>query len=97
HAEVVLPRARPVPRVVLRARRLAERVVDPVVEGAEPREEADRCGDEQRDEHDRLAVPDRLPVAPPAQDEDDAEPDAAEEGGHPGGADPARAEEVPAP
>ena len=94
-AEVVLPRARAVAGVVLGPRRLSERVVRPVVEGADAGEEPDRCCDEERDEDDGLPVPDRLPVAPPAEDEHDPEPDRREEDRHPGCANPARAEEEP--
>ena len=90
-AEVVLPAVRAVRRVILRARRLAEGVVDPVVERAEPGEEAERRRDEQRDEDDRLPVEQRVPAAPPAQDDDEPEAEGGEERSHPGGADPARA------
>ena len=59
--EVVAPRVRAVPGVVLGPRRAAGRVVRPVVEAAEPDEEEERRRDElDGDEH--RALPERIPV-----------------------------------
>ena len=52
-AEVVLPRVRAVPGMVLRARRAARHVIDPVVEGADPDEEEQRR-EQQRGQQDRV-------------------------------------------
>src|SRR5437762_12749778 len=72
--------------MVLGNRRGADRVAHPVVERADPGEEADRPGDETADEHDDLAEPDRMPAAPPAAQHDDPGADPEEERRHPGGA-----------
>src|SRR5205814_5032609 len=87
------PRAGAVPRVVLWARGVAERVVGPVVERADAGEEADRRRDEQRDEDERLPVEQRVPAAPPAEEAHEPEADAAEQRSHPERADEPRAEE----
>src|SRR5262249_10531733 len=83
-AEVVAPALGAVARVVLSAGRAAEHVVHPVVEGADAREEADRCGDERRDEDDRFRQDDRVPAGCIPHADDDPEPDPAEEHEHPG-------------
>src|SRR5256885_15377690 len=67
--EVVAPGARPVTRVVFGARRVPEGVIRPVVERADPGEEAERRGHEQRYENDRRTVEDRVPSAPPRSEE----------------------------
>ena len=54
--EVVLPAARAVARVVLGPSRIAERVVGPVVEGADAGEEAERGRDQARDGDDDQPV-----------------------------------------
>jgi len=92
-AEVVAPAVRAVARVVLRAGRVAERVVRPVVEGTDSAEEADRGGDERRDEDERLRQDERVPAAAPAREDDEPEANAGEEQRHPGGAHEAGAEQ----
>src|SRR5205823_6974438 len=86
------PRA--VPGVILRDRRRADGVPRPVVEGADPREEADRRGDEGTDQDDHLPEPDRMPAAPPAAEHNDSGADAEEERRHPRSAQEARIEEA---
>ena len=75
-AEVVAPRPRAVPRVILGARRPARGVVGPVVEAAEAGEEAER-GRDELDREDHRALPDRMPVGRPAEEhrQRDAEPE----------------------
>ena len=63
--EVVAPALGAVAGVVFRAGREAERVVHPVVEGADAGEEADRRGDEGGDEDERLGEEDRVPAGGP--------------------------------
>src|SRR5436309_1488142 len=75
--------------------RVAERVVHPVVEGADAGEEADRRGDERGDEDERLREEDRVPAGSPADEDDDPEADPAEEDEHPGPAQEPGAEEQP--
>ena len=73
-------------------RRLAERVVQPVVERAEPGEEADRRRRQDRDDRDRLPVHERVPAGPPAESEDEpeAEPEEERPSSTPRGSSPAR-------
>ena len=76
--EVVLPAAGAVPRVVLGPGRPAGEVVGPVVEGADPDQEADRER-HGRDRDERDAVPDRIPVGRPADQAGEADPGEADE------------------
>src|SRR5262249_17026975 len=68
--------------VVLGHRRRADRVARPVVEAADPGQEAERNRD-QADGGDHRPVPDRLPVLEPADDDDDRGADSEEERDHP--------------
>src|SRR5436190_12667070 len=81
--------------MVLRLRRGADRVADPVVEGADSREEADGRCDQRSDEDDDLSEPERMPASPPAAQDDDSAPDPEEERCHPRRAQEARVEEAP--
>src|SRR5256885_16978008 len=83
--------------MVLGPGRVAERVVHPVVEGADAGEEADRRGDKRRDEDERLREEDRVPAGSPADEDDDPEADPAEEDEHPGPAQEPGTEEQPPP
>ena len=67
HAEVVPPASRAVARVILRSRRAARHVVEPVVERADPGEEADRSCRHRADDEDDLGQPDGIPAPPPAK------------------------------
>ena len=87
-AEVVLPLARAVPRVVLRPRRAPREVVGPVVERTDADQEADREGD-RRDGDEGDAVPDRIPVRRPADQAGEPEAREADERGRPQRAPPA--------
>ena len=93
-AEVVLPRPAAVRRVVLRDRRRAARVPEPVVERAEAGEEADRRGGQRGDHGDHRPAEERLPARPGAEDQDDPAADPPEQARHPRGPDPARLQEV---
>src|SRR5206468_10011958 len=90
--EVVAPAVGTVARVVLGLRRRADHVAGPVVEAADPGQEAER-NRRQLDGRDHLAVPDRMPALRPADEEGDAQPDPEEEGGHPRDAQPAGREQ----
>jgi hypothetical protein len=92
--EVVLPAVGAVARVILGLRRLADRVAHPVVEGADPGQEADRRGDQAGYEKDDLAEPDGMPAAPPTAQHDDPAADSEEERRHPRRAEEAGVEEA---
>src|SRR6185437_6770674 len=77
--EVVAPAAGAVTRVILGPARAAGGVVGPVVEAAEPDQEAERERDEA-DRGERPAFPDRVPVGGPADEAGEAEPEEAEQG-----------------
>src|SRR5207245_761589 len=83
--EVVAPGARPVAGVVFGSRRVSERVVRPVVERADAGEEAERRGNECGNEDEGLPVEDRMPAAPPTEDDDEPEAERGEAHRHPGG------------
>ena len=68
-AEVVAPAPRAVARVVLGPRRRAERVAHPVVERRRCRRGSRSARGQQRDGRDHRPVPDRVPAAPPAEDD----------------------------
>ena len=88
-AEVVAPGAGAVAGVVVDPRRPAARVVGPVVEAADPGEEAERRRHElDRDEH--RALPDGIPAGEPADEHGQPEPEPEEERRHPEHAQPAR-------
>ena len=88
--EVVLPATRAVPRMVVRHRRPARRIPNPVVEAAEPGQKAERDR-HQRDRHDRLRDP--RPAASPRSQrirQTRAVPSSAEQRRHPENPIPAR-------
>ena len=93
-AEVVVPAAGAVAGVVLRRGGVAEAVLDPVVEGADAGQEADRSGDQRRNRDDDQPVEDGLPAGECPDADDDPEPDAEEEGRHPRRAQPPGREEA---
>ena len=96
-AEVVLPAVRAVGRVVLRRRRPADRVRDPVVERSETGEEAERRHRQRTDDDHDVPVERRLVAAERAEPDDDPHPEQEEEAGHPGRARPARGQQPVAP
>jgi hypothetical protein len=95
-AEVVAPGARAVPRVILGTGRATARVVRPVVEAAEPDQEADGRGHQLDGREDR-ALPDGVPRDEPADQDRQAQPDAEEERRHPEHAEPTRRGEATHP
>ena len=70
--EVVRPAASAVTRVIFGLRGLAEGPREPVVERAEPGEEADRGGRERRDGNDRVPEEQWIPPGKGADPDDDA-------------------------
>ena len=89
-AEVVLPRVGAVAGVVLRDRRGARGPAEPVVEAADPDQEAERGRDQRADGDDRVPVEQRVPAVQRADGDDDAHAEAeadrhAERGAVPAG------------
>src|SRR4029079_9069197 len=91
--EVVLPAVRPVVRVVVHQRRAPRDPVEPVVEGADAEQEADRRRDHPGDEDDVLPVVDGIPAGERTERDDDVHPDQEEERRDPQRAQVARAHE----
>ena len=77
--EVVRPAVGAVARVVLGERRPAGDPVEPVVERADPGEEADRRRHHPADQDDVLPLVDRVPARDPAERDDDVHPDQEEQ------------------
>src|SRR5262249_31089690 len=69
---------------VLRERRSAGDVVEPVVEGADSGEEEDRSHHHRTDDEHDLRVPDRVPAPPEAQEAHERRTETEAEQRHPG-------------
>ena len=89
--EVVLPVVRAVVGMVVRLRRPARDPVEPVVERADPEQEADRAHHQAADEHDDVPVVDGIPAREPANPGDEIQPGEEEQREAPGAPNEARA------